>query len=208
MSQRFTRWFAVAAAVSCVVVALPADAGAQAVGFGPRFAFVRGDVKADTSTRYSGGVLRLRTSPRTAIELSLDYRSHLNEDLTERIKEYPIQGSLLLYPLSAAISPYVLGGIGWYKQRVSQVQGEAVLGSETTRKTGYHAGVGGEIRFGRHAALHLDYRYTFIGFGDRSDEEIAVEPGAIPIPGLGGLQDRLKLSHQGSMWTSGVTVYF
>jgi hypothetical protein len=56
---------------------------------------------------------------------------------------------------------------------------------------------------GRRATLHLDYRYTFIGFGgDESD------PGVLPLPGLGGLQDKLNLSHDGSMWTTGLTIYF
>lgn len=208
MSEHFSRGLAGVVAVLLGVLALPARAEAQSIGFGPRFAFVRGDVKADSSTRYSGGLLRLGTSPRTAIELSLDYRSHLNEDLTTRIKEYPIQGSLLLYPVRSTVSPYILGGIGWYKQNVAKVDGEEIVESVATRRTGYHAGVGGEIWFGRHATLHVDYRYTFIRFGKPGEEAAATQPGAIPIPGLGGLQDSLKLSHEGSMWTSGVTLYF
>jgi hypothetical protein len=47
----------------------------------------------------------------------------------------------------------------------------------------------------------VDYRYTFIGFGHDAD----TAPAAVPIPGLSGLQDRLRLSHKGSMWTTGVT---
>lgn len=208
MAKHFTAAVAGFAAAACVVLAVPAEADAQVIGVGPRFAFVRGDVDAESSTRYSGGTLRLLTSPRTALELSLDYRNHLNEDLTERIKEYPIQASLLLYPVRATVSPYLLGGIGWYRQRVSQVEGGEPPASTTTRKTGFHAGLGGEIWFGRYAALHVDYRYTFIGMGDRSGDGTPAEPGAIPLPGLGALQDRLKLSHEGSMWTSGVTLYF
>ena len=74
----------------------------------------------------------------------------------------------------------------------------------TTRKTGYHAGLGTDIWIGRHATIHADYRYTFIGFGHDAD----TAPAAVPIPGLRWLQDRLGLSHKGSMWTTGVTVYF
>ena len=188
----------------CLVLAQAGGANAQSFGVGPRFSFVRGDLKADNSTRFSGALLRLRTSPKTAIELSIDYRNHLNESLTERIKDYPIQGSMLMYFARANLAPYFVTGIGSYSQRVDQMQGNEILTSAKTRKTGYHAGFGADLRLGRRATLHADYRYTFIGFGKDAD----TEPGIVPLPGLGGLQDRLKLSHKGSMWTSGVTVYF
>ena len=204
MSQQFRRFGAAVVAGFCLMIAHANEVDAQSFGVGPRFSFVRGDLKADSSTRYSGAMLRLRTSPRTAIELSLDYRNHLNESLTERIKDYPIQGSLLLYPVRATFSPYLVTGIGWYSQRVEALQDNQVLTSTKTRKTGYHAGLGADVRLGRHAAVHADYRYTFIGFGRDEDSE----PGVLPVPGFRGLQDRLKLSHKGSMWTSGVTVYF
>jgi len=204
MSQQFRRFGVAAVASFCLVIAHANEVGAQSFGVGPRFSFVRGDLTADSSTRYSGAMLRMRTSPRTAIELSLDYRNHLNESLTERIKDYPIQGSLLLYPVRATFSPYLVTGIGWYSQRVEALQDNQVLTSTKTRKTGYHAGLGADMRLGRHAAVHADYRYTFIGFGRDEDSE----PGVLPVPGFRGLQDRLKLSHKGSMWTTGVTVYF
>jgi len=204
MSQQFRRFSVAAVASFCLVIAHANEVDAQSFGVGPRLSFVRGDLTADSSTRYSGAMLRMRTSPRTAIELSLDYRNHLNESLTERIKDYPIQGSLLLYPVRATFSPYLVTGIGWYSQRVEALQANQLLTSTTTRKTGYHAGLGADVRLGRHAAVHADYRYTFIGFGRDEDSE----PGVLPVPGFRGLQDRLKLSHKGSMWTSGMTVYF
>lgn len=181
-----------------------APATAQSVGVGPRLAFARSTVDAESSTRYSGGLLRARLSPRTALEVSLDYRTFVNESLGERVRDMPIQGSLLLYLMRANLSPYLLGGIGWYSQRVEEptTPEEAT----TTRRVGYHAGLGGEIRVGRHAAVHVDYRYTFIHVGDQEDVETS--PGAVPLPGLRGLQEKLKLSHEGSMWTTGVTFYF
>ena len=183
------------------------DALAQtgAFGIGPRFSFVRGDLRPDVgSSRYSGGLIRASLSKRVSLEASIDYRSHLNESLTERVRNYPIQGSLLLYPVKSTLSPYVLFGIGWYSQRVDQINIDTVIEPVTTRTTGYHAGLGGEMRIGSRTAVHLDYRYTFIRFGASENSEA----GAIPVPGLDGLQERLKLSHQGSMWTTGVTVYF
>lgn len=204
MSQVFIRRLAVGAA-ALLIGLMPSRLEAQSFGIGPRFAFVRGDVNSDASTRYSGGLLRLRPSPRTALEISLDYRNHLNESGTERIKDYPIQGSLLLYPVRATVSPYLLGGIGWYRQRVDTLADDLVVDSTTSSKTGYHAGIGSDLWFGRRATLHVDYRYTFIG---RQNDDADAASGAVPVPGLGALQDRLRLSHKGSMWTTGLTVYF
>ena len=202
MSQRFGRLGVGVVAGICLLVGQSRPARAQSLGVGPRFSFVRGDVKAERSTRYSGGLLRMRTSPRTALEVSLDY--HLNESLTERIKDLPIQGSLLMYPVRARLSPYFVGGIGWYSHRVEQLQNKQVLASTKTRTTGYHAGMGTDLWLGRRAALNLDYRYTFIGFGHDEDSE----PGALPVPGTVALQKHMNLSHKGSMWATGVTVYF
>lgn len=203
MSQARRRGIAIVGSF-CLLLASAAGAGAQSVGLGPRLSFVRADIHAEQATRVSGGVLRLRTSPKTALEVSFDYRSHLNENLTERIKDYPIQGSLLLYPARTVVSPYFVGGIGWYSRKVDALQDDQVIASTTTRKTGFHAGLGTDISIGRHAAIHADYRYTLIGLGDDAD----TAPAAVPIPGLLWLQDRLGLSHKGSMWTTGVTVYF
>jgi hypothetical protein len=203
MSLPFGRiGFAVAAGLCLLVI--PAESQAQAFGIGPRFSFVSGGLDSDGRDRYSGGMLRLRTSEKSAIEVSLDYRNHLNESLKARIKDFPIQASFLFYPVRRNLAPYFVGGIGWYRHSVDPVETDLLPESVTTRKTGYHAGVGADIWMGRRATLHLDYRYTFIGFG--GDE--STESGVLPIPGLGGLQDKLNLSHDGSMWTTGVTIYF
>jgi opacity protein-like surface antigen len=202
MAQRFGRLGVSVVVGMSLLVGQASAAGAQSLGIGPRFSFVRGDVNADNSTRYTGGLLRMRTSPRTALEVSLDY--HMSESLTERIKDYPIQGSLLIYPVRTTLAPYFVGGIGWYSQRVEQLQSNQVLTTTKTRKTGYHAGLGADLWLGRRATLNLDYRYTFIGFGHDEDSR----PGAVPLPGTVALQNRMNLSHKGSMWTTGVTVYF
>jgi hypothetical protein len=189
-----------------LILTIAAPAGAQGFGLGPRFSFVRGTVDAESSARYVGGLVRLRMSPRTAIEVSLDYRSVVSEDLRQRVKDFPVQGSLLAYLTRTTLAPYLLGGIGWYSQRVEQItpDGSPIAPSVTTRKVGYHAGLGGEVDLGTHASIHADYRYTFINFGDQDESA----PGALPIPGSVGLQEKLKLSHRGSMWTTGVTFYF
>ena len=48
-------------------------------------------------------------------------------------------------------------------------------------------------------ALFGDYRYRFVHFGD-----VAVDSQPINIP----LISAAKLSHQGSMWTTGMAFYF
>lgn len=185
----------VPAAFLCVMVATGAPCAAQGLGLGGRMAMVRGNIDASTSTdRFFGGQLRLGLSPRSALEVSIDRRTDSDDALTRRVVSTPIQGSLLLYPVRATLSPYVLGGVGWYAQKVEQLAGGTVTASETSRRFGYHAGIGGELRLGRHAGLHADYRYTFLDFGSDEDDDSLIE--------------RLAPSHEGSMWTAGVTLYF
>jgi hypothetical protein len=186
----------------------PAVAAAQSIGLGPHMSFVRPDAALGTaSDRYTGGTLRLKTSPRTSIELSMDWRSTTNEDATVRISDYPFQGSLLLYPVRAAIAPYLLGGVGWYSQRMEALDGAEVLSQQTVRRMGYHGGVGGELKLGKRASLFADYRYTFIRFGD---DDTTLEAGAGPfaIPNVGSLFDNFRMSHEGSMWMSGIVINF
>lgn len=184
-----------------VVLAVPAIASAQSVGLGPRFSLVRGDLASGTpSTRLVGGTLRMRSSSLTALELSMDYRTTRSEDRTERVRETPMQASLLLMPFRSVLAPYALGGIGVYSRKVDVLDpDDVVMESELSRKVGWHAGFGAELRLGRHAAVFADYRYQFVKFRKNDDPE-----ADSLIPGL----NRLKFSHQGSMWTGGFAFYF
>lgn len=199
-----------AGALLALALLFPASASAD-IGLGPRFTLVRGggDTQS-TADRYTGGVLRAQLSPRTTVELALDWRTAVNQSLTERTRDYPFQGSLLLYPVRASLAPYLLGGVGWYSQRVEFLDtASTVLESATTRSFGYHAGFGGELRLGRHAAVHADYRYTFIRFGSDDQPADADDTASgFRIPGVSSLAEKLRLSHEGSMWTGGLTVYF
>lgn len=182
----------------------------QSFGLGARFSFVRADVSADAGAdRFTGGHLRAHVSKRVGIEISLDSRSETNEELTERTRDRPLQGSLLLFPVRSTLSPYVLGGIGWYSHRFERLADRKVTDTETSRKMGYHAGFGGELRLGRHAAAHADYRYTFLRFGSKAIESDTIA-GAIARAHASG-QSRLAgflPSYEGSMWTAGLTIYF
>ncbi len=190
-----------------VLLVSPSLARAQGgFGIGPRLTFVRGDSNLpDGSQRFSGGAIRLGGG-KTALEVAMDFRSGVTGDLTERIKDYPIQASLLVFPIRSVIAPYLLGGVGWYSQRVERLSTtQTVLDEETTRRMGYHVGFGGELRVHRHIGVYGDYRYTFIDFGDddttRSNSS-SLLPKWIPFA------ERLKMSHEGSMFTWGATFYF
>lgn len=202
----YIRRFAAAALAGLLLA--PAAAMAQSVSIGPRMSFVRPDPALGTaSERYTGGTLRLKTSPRTAIELAMDWRSTTSEDATVRIRDYPFQGSLLLYPVRGALAPYVLGGVGWYSQRMEAMAGTDVISQETVRRMGYHGGFGGELKMGKRATIFADYRYTFIRFGDEEPAPLN-GAGAFMMPGVGSLLEHFRMSHDGSMWTGGIVINF
>ena len=178
-----------------------------AFGIGPRVTFQRGDeaVPDSSALRVFGGQMKLRLNPSTAIELSADYDTKVDESLSQRSKSMPIQASLLVFPFRTAIAPYVLGGVGWYRQSLT-----ANSATTTIREMGYHAGLGAELRFGRRMALHGDYRYNHIRFGGATEP---TEPSrstgvASIVPGLSTIQEALKRSSQGSMWNWGLTFFF
>jgi hypothetical protein len=183
-----------------------------AFGIGPRVTFQRGDeaVPDSSALRVFGGQIKMRLSPSTAIEVSADYDSKLTRttSLTQRAKSMPIQASLLMFPVRSVISPYVLGGVGWYRHSLttsaSGASGASGTTTETIREMGYHAGLGAELRIGNRMALHGDYRYNHLRFGGND----APATPSSTFPGLSAIQESLKLSSGGSMWNWGVTFFF
>lgn len=201
-----TRRQRILSAALVTLVMMPGMVAAQSFAIGPRLTFVRGTAAPEGSQRFSGGFIRLGGG-HTALELAMDYRSGITGELTERIKRYPIQASLLVFPIRSRLAPYILGGVGWYSQRIQQLgAGGAVVDEQSTRKMGYHAGFGGELRIHRHVGLYGDYRYTMIRFG--SDEAETAANGAAPFPGWIPFAERLKMTHEGSMFTWGASFYF
>ena len=187
--------------LAVLALLIPTASSAQSFGLGPRVSFVRGDVASDVpSTRLLGGMIRMSSSRRVVVELAMDFRTEESEDGTSRLRERPLQGSILLFPVRSTFAPYLLGGLGLYTQTTDSLdEAGAVISSDSTRETGAHFGFGAELFFGRHAAVFADYRYRFVRFG--SPEEGADE---IDVPGL----DSLNISHRGSMWTTGLVLYF
>jgi opacity protein-like surface antigen len=146
------------------------------------------------AVRFVGGQIRLLPA-RFGVEVSLDRHSETFELLNQKVTETPIQASLLWRLGGGRVSPILLGGPGWYRSKVEALDGDADQHVSTT-EFGWHAGVGLEIRAGRHFGIHGDYRYTFLDFDDDDEDE---DEGFI-----GGLLP----SHRGSMWTLGATYYF
>jgi len=229
MNQRTIGFFVFGALFAVSAVAQAQTGGA--FGIGPRVTFQTGDAQIPRSSalRIFGGQAKLRLTPSTEIELSTDYESRLNESLTERAKTMPIQASLLYFPLRSVVSPYVLGGIGWYKHSLTNIAGAGAAGAATTsiREMGYHGGVGAELRVGKRMAIHADYRYNHIRFGGTGSTATTTTTTAQPVkqttstsivtsatsvmslvPKLSAIQESLKLSNQGGMWNWGLTVFF
>lgn len=181
-------------AMGAALLASPSIASAQ-FGVGARMAWVTADSDADVdSVRFTGGQIRL-VSPRWGLEVSMDRHSESFEALNQKVTETPIQLSLLLRMGTPSVSPFLLGGRGWYRRKVELLEGPDEPDVETT-ESGWHAGGGLEIRAGRHFGFHGDYRYTFLDWGDDDDDD------------EGGFIGGLLPGHRGSMWTIGATFYF
>ena len=216
--ERNSRQAALAAVVSILMVGLAATAArAQGFGIGPRMVFVSASdstaqaATAPANTRFTGAFVRLRTGTRLALEASFDYRSTMNTAQTERVRSTPIQGSVLYYPIRSDIQPYLVGGIGWYRERYETLNGGVSTSTVDSSKVGYHAGIGGELMLGRRASIFVDYRYTFINLGIPGGAASAAATAVsalTSVTGLLSMGDSLGLSHKGSMWTTGMTVYF
>lgn len=172
---------------------------AQGFGVGARIAWVSREADADVdvdadvdSLRFFGGQIRL-LSGRYGVELSLDRHSESFELLNQKVTETPIQASLLMRLGAGRVSPFLLGGPGWYRRKVETLDGTGP--SISTTEFGWHAGGGLEILAGKHFGIHGDYRYTFLDFGDDDDDDEGFIGGLLP-------------GHRGSMWTLGATIYF
>ncbi len=176
------------------LLAAASPVSAQGFGIGARLAWVTSDTDLDVdAVRFVGGQIRV-LSQRAGLEVSIDRHSESFDLLNQKVTETPIQASLLLRLASGRISPFLLGGPGWYRRSVEPIDGADVR--VNTTEFGWHAGGGLEVRAGRHFGIHGDYRYTFLDFSDDEEEE---DDGFIRglLPG-----------HKGSMWTVGATVYF
>jgi len=193
MRSIYTAPVAVAALLSAALLASPSTAFAQ-IGVGGRLAWVTPDSDADVDkVRFIGGQVRL-LSPRWGLEVAVDHHSEEFEAINQKVTEIPIQTSLLFRMGNGRVTPFLLGGPGWYRRKVSLIEGDSDADVVTT-EFGWHAGIGIEGLVGRHFGIHGDYRYTFLDFNGDDDEDE-------------GFIGRLVPGHRGSMWTLGATIYF
>jgi hypothetical protein len=188
-------WPAIAMLALAGLLGTTTPASAQGFGLGARIAWVHPDVEADVdAVRYFGGQVRL-LGPRFGLEVSLDHHSESVELVNQKISETPIQASLIMRLGHGSVTPFLLGGPGWYRRKVEALDSPGNL-SSTTTEFGWHAGIGLEVLAGRHVGIHGDYRYTFLDFHDDNNDGGLIGIGKL-LPG-----------HRGSMWTLGTTFYF
>jgi hypothetical protein len=225
---------AIGLVVAMAVGATARDAQAQGFGIGARMVFVTGadsplqDSSSSSKTKLTGIFARLRASKHVGLEVSYDWRTARDAENTIEVKSTPITVSGLFYLLKGPIAPYVVIGAGWYKTRVDLLGGTAatpvtdppaVTTAETT-KFGYHTGLGGELFMGKHASIFVDYRYTFVDISGFSG--ILGTAASLLTGGYGSIVSSMvgggstasststnpNVSHLGSMWTTGMAIYF
>jgi opacity protein-like surface antigen len=194
------RWAGTAVLVAVgLLVAAPVYAQGG-FGIGARLAWIKTDADVDAdSVRFIGGHIRL-LSQRFGVEVSMDRHTESFDLLNEKVTETPIQTSLIMRLARGSVSPYLLGGPGWYKRKVEVIEGPEL--SVSTSQFGWHAGGGIELLLGKHAGLHADYRYTFLDFSKDEDDDVI--GGGIG----GGIIGGLLPGYKGSMWVVGATLYF
>ena len=122
------------------------------VTFGGRASYFR-PKGADAGTLSGGAQLRGHVTSVVALEASADYRQNRFEGTI--VDVYPAQLSLLLYLAPQwPVSPYALGGVGWYFTRIRS-------NNSTINRYGPHAGGGLEIALARHWSIDGSYRYLW-----------------------------------------------
>lgn len=105
---------------------------------------------------WNGGVqLRFNLSSAFSLEGSADYRR--DDYGPVKVHTYPVQASLLLHLMDATVSPFLLGGVGWY---FTTVKGPNVP-DQTDDRFGLHAGAGLQVMTGEAWSVDGTYRYVW-----------------------------------------------
>jgi opacity protein-like surface antigen len=127
------------------------------VSFGGRAAYYK-PKDADSGEWAGGAQLRFHFTPVFAIEGSADYRQQRFGGSVVDI--VPVQATLLAYLFPGKIiSPYILGGGGWY---YTHIQSGSVVGDRTEHRFGPHAGAGLQAWLNRHWSVDGSYRYIWL----------------------------------------------
>lgn len=131
--------------------------GERLLSIGPRATYST-PKDADEGQWAPGAQARLHLSSGLGLEASIDYLKNNFGPLTT-IKTYPVQASLLAYIIpGGTVSPFLLGGVGWY---YTKVDGPASF-SNTSSRFGLHAGAGLEVMLNKSLSLDGTYRYVWL----------------------------------------------
>lgn len=118
---------------------------------------------ADRGTWFVGGQARLHFLQYFAVEAAMTFHENSYEGGDIHVTQYPVQLSGMLYPFPMWIlSPYVVGGAGWYYSRISYTGTLSGISNETEHTFGAHGGVGADLRLGASITLDADLRYIFL----------------------------------------------
>ncbi len=117
------------------------------------------DPKEGEAKWFGGAQLRIHPLRYLAIEGSADYRRESFASGT-KTHTYPVQGSLLIYPLGTTrLAPFILGGGGWY---FTTVNGPGGL-DDTQDRFGGHVGGGLQFFITNHVSIDSSYRHILVG---------------------------------------------
>ena len=123
---------------------------------------------AEEGKLYGGIQARWKLLPALAIEGAVDYRSEESYPNNRKVTSYPVLVSALFYPIpDAKISPYLLGGVGWYYLKVKDNQG-----SNTTEDFGAHVGFGLDIPLSPNVVFNTDLRYYSLDINDQRIKDL------------------------------------
>ena len=147
-------------------------AGEPGMEWGIRVGLVR-PADSDEGTWMAGLQVRFPLSPMFAIEGSIDFHSSEFSDGDIEVIQWPVQVSLLWFILpKAKITPYVLGGVGWYYTTTDFSGSLSGVDSDTESMFGAHLGIGARLSLGQSLSLNGDLRYIFIEpNGDALEDE-------------------------------------
>jgi opacity protein-like surface antigen len=134
---------------------------------------------ADEGKLYGGFQARWRIFPALAIEGSIDYRTEETYPYNRKITNYPVLVTALFYLIPGAqISPYLLGGVGWY---FSELKDD--YGTNNFNEFGAHAGGGVDIPITPNIVFNTDIRYYFLNFDNIRVKDLEAD-GYIITAGL------------------------
>lgn len=164
-TNRLVRIAAMALALGASAAAVPASAEDQSPTPRPGFSvggrasyFWNQGQNTDSGNWMGGAQVRAYLAKAFAIEGSADYRQTRFNNGNSFADIYPVQVSGLLYVLpNSPVSPYLLGGVGWYFTRVRGPNNF----ERTTNRFGSHVGGGMQFFVHRHWSLDASYRYVF-----------------------------------------------